>query len=69
MHMQESSHLVALDKMFSQRITLFIVQLSILCYSHSLWCLECKTKNLFDSFALFNFVFVFFSFFFFKFST
>jgi hypothetical protein len=40
--MHESCHLVALDKPFSQRIPLFIVQLSILSHSHPLWCLECK---------------------------
>ena len=45
MHIQKSYHLVALDKPFSQRFPLFIVQLSILNHSHPLWCLECKTKT------------------------
>jgi hypothetical protein len=42
--MHESCHLVALDKPFSLRIHLFIVQLSILNHPHPLWCLKCKTK-------------------------
>ena len=42
--MQESCHLVALNKPLSQRFSLFIVRLSNLNHSHPLWCLECKPK-------------------------
>ena len=45
MHMQKLCHLVALDKPFSQRFSLFIVRLLILSHPHPLWCLECKTKT------------------------
>ena len=43
--MQESCHLLALDKLFSQKFPLFIVWLSILSHSHPIWCLECRTKT------------------------
>ena len=64
--MQESCHLVAIDKPFSQRFPLFIVRLSILNHSHPLWCLECKPKNGSYHYTFALKPFLFFSFFFSK---
>ena len=59
MYRQESLHLVALDNHFNQGFLLLIVRLSILNTLTPLWCFECQNKNLFDTFALINLVFVF----------